>query len=122
MSNSVWCDSNSKGDKLKLHDLCHNPKFECQKQITFTPRHIRLEGSGFKYTLRKSYKGTEKMWNNFNKPGLKIASSIISAGVAAETKNPQSAPLTSNILKSLIGGRVLNLTDLRGIGLGLKVM
>ena len=38
MSNSAWCDLNSRGDLLKLHDLCHNPKCKCQKQITFTPK------------------------------------------------------------------------------------
>ena len=37
MSNSVWCDLNSKGDILKLHDKCPNPNCNCQKIITFTP-------------------------------------------------------------------------------------
>ena len=62
------------------------------------------------------------MWNNFIKPGLKIATPIISAGVAGKTKNPQSAQTTSNILKSLTGGKILRLTNLLGNGLGLKVM
>ena len=47
---------------------------------------------------------------------------MISAAVAAKTKNPQSAQVTSIILKSLTGGRVLNLTDMHGNGLRLKVM
>ena len=41
--------------------------------------------------------------------------------VAAKTKNPQSAQITSNILKSLTGGKVLRLTDMHGDGLRLKV-
>ena len=57
------------------------------------------------------------MWNNFIKPGLKIATPIISAGVAAKTKNPQLAEITSNILKSVIGGKILSLTDMHGHGL-----
>ena len=35
MSNSAWCDKNC--TVLKLHDMCHNPKCKCQKQITFSP-------------------------------------------------------------------------------------
>ena len=29
MSNSAWFDLSSKGDILKLYDLCHNPKCKC---------------------------------------------------------------------------------------------
>ena len=32
VSNSASFELNSKGDILKLHDLCNNPKDECQKQ------------------------------------------------------------------------------------------
>ena len=120
MSKSEWCDLNSQGDLLNLHDLCHNPKCKCQKQITFTQRQFQLEGSGFKYY--EKIEGTEKVWTIFIKPGLKIATPIISAGVAAKTKSPQSAQITSNILESLTDGKVLSLTDLHGNGLRLKVM
>ena len=71
---------------------------------------------------KKTFKGTEKRWKNFIKPGLNIATPIISAGVAAKTKNPQSAQITSNVLKSLKGGKMLSLTDIHGRGLRLKVM
>ena len=37
MSNSAWCDLNSKGKILKLHDKCPSRKCNCQKVITFTP-------------------------------------------------------------------------------------
>ena len=37
MSISAWTDLNSKGNILKLHDKCPNPKCGCQKIITFTP-------------------------------------------------------------------------------------
>ena len=53
---------------------------------------------------------------------MKIATPIISAGVAMKTKNPQSAQVTNNILKSLTRGKISSLTDLHGNGLRLKVM
>ena len=46
------------------------------------------------------------MWNNFVKLGLKIATPILLAGVAAKTKNPQPAEITSNILKHLTVGKI----------------
>ena len=87
MSNQAWCDLNSRGDTLNLHDFCHNPKCKCQNQITFTPRHFQVEGAGFKNTRKKFFDGTEEVWNNFFDPGLKIATPFISAGVAAKTHN-----------------------------------
>ena len=65
-----------------------------------------LEGAGFKKTVKKIIQGTEKRWNLSIRPVLKIAAPIISAGVAAETKNPQSVQSTSNILKSITGGKI----------------
>ena len=121
MSSSAWCDLNSRGDVLKLHDLCHNPKCKCQKPITFTPKQFQLEGAGFEKT-RKKIKGTVKLWRNFIKPGLKALTPCLSAGIAAKTKNLQSAQITTNILKSIIGGKILSLTDMHGNGLRLRVM
>ena len=60
----------------------------------------------FKY-FRKSFKGTQTDWNKFLKPRFKMATPLISAAFAAKTKNPQSAQITSNILKSLTGEKVL---------------
>ena len=37
MSNSAWCGLNKNCTVLKLHDMCHNPKCKCQKQITASP-------------------------------------------------------------------------------------
>ena len=119
MSNSAWCDSNKNCTVLKLPDFCHNPKFECQKQITFSPNQFQLEGNGFKNTMKKIFKGSQTAWKKFLKPALKIATPIISAGVAMKTKNPQSAQVTCNILT---GGKILSLTDVHGRSLCLKVM
>ena len=122
MSNSACTDLNSMGNILKLHDKCPNPKCGCQKIITFTPHPYMLEGGSIKSKLRKFFRGTQTAWNKFIKPGLKMATPLISAAVAAKTKNPQSAQVTNSILKSLTGGKILSLTDIHGNGLRLKVM
>ena len=122
MSNSAWCDLNSKGIILKLNDKCPNPKCNCQKIISFTPHQYMLEGGSIKSKLQKFFQGTKKAWDSFIKPGLKMATPLISAAVAAKTKNPQSAQVANSILKSLTGGKVLSLTDMHGNGPRLKVM
>ena len=122
MSNSAWTDLNSKGNILKLHDKCPNPKCGCQKIITFTPLQYMLEGGSIKCKLQKIFKGTKTAGDKFFKPGLKMATPLISAAVAAKTKNPQSAQVANSILKSLTGGKMLSLTDMHGNGLRLKVM
>ena len=99
MSNSALCDSNKNCTVLKLHDMCHNPRCRCQKQITFTPNQFQLEGGSIKSNLQKIFKGTQTAWSKFIKPGLKMATPLISAAVAAKTKNPQSAQVTNSILK-----------------------
>ena len=122
MSDQAWSDLNSKGDILKLHDKCPNPKCGCQKIITFTPHQYMLEGGSIRSRLQKIFRGTKKAWENYIRPGLKMATPLISAAVAAKTRNPQSAQVTNNILKTLTGGKVLSLTDMHGRGLRLKVM
>ena len=122
MSNSAWCDLNENCSELKLHDMFHNPKCKCQKQITFIPNQFQLEVNGFKKTMKQIFKGSQTAWNKFLKPALKIATPFNSAGVAIKTKNPQSAQVTSNILKSLTGGKILSLTDIQGNGFCLEVM
>ena len=122
MSNSAWCDLNKNCTVLNLHDMCHNPKCKCQKQITFTPKQFQLESGSIKSKLQKIFKGTQTAWNKFIKPGLKMATPLISAAVAAKTKNPQSTQVTNSFLKPLTGGKILNLTDMHGNGLRLKVM
>ena len=122
MSNSAWCDLNKSFTVLKLHDMCHNPKCKCQKQITFSPKQLELGGAGFKTTMKKNFERSQTAWNKFLKPGLKMATPLISAAIAAKTKSPQSAQITNIFLKSLKGGKILSLTDMHGNGLRLKVM
>ena len=86
MSNSAWTDLNSQGNILKLHDKCPNPKCGCQKINIFTPHQYLLEGGSIKSKLQKIFRGTKKAWDSFIKPGLKMATPLISAAVAAKTK------------------------------------
>ena len=122
MSNSAWADLKKIFTVLKLHDMCCNPKCNCQKQITFTPHQKMLEGGSIKSKLQKIFRGTKKAWDNFIKSGLKMAAALITAAVAAKTNNPQSAQVANSILKSLTSGKILSLTDMHGRGLRLKVM
>ena len=122
MSLSAWSDLNKKRNILKLHDKCPNPKCGCQKVKSFTPHQYMIEGGSIKSKVQKIFRGTKNAWDSFIKPGLKMATSLISAAVAAKTRNPQSAQVTNSILKSLTGGRVHILTDMHGNGLRLKVM
>ena len=122
MSNSAWCDLNKNFTVLKLHDICHNPKCKCQKQITFNPNQFQLEGSGFKNKLKSIFRGTQTAWNKFLKPAINATAPYIVMAVTAKTKNPKVGQVTTNILKSTSGGRILSLTDMHGRGLRLKVM
>ena len=60
LSNSAWCDLNSIGKILKIHDTCPNPNCNCQKIITFTPHQYMLEGGSIKSKLQKNFMGTKK--------------------------------------------------------------
>ena len=122
MSNQAWIDLYSRGNIIKLHDKCPNPKCGCQKIITFTPHQYMLEGGSIKSKLQKIFRETKKAWDSFIKPGLKMATPLISTMVAAKSKNPQSAQVTNSILKSITGGKILSLTDIHSNGLRLKVM
>ena len=122
MSNSAWTDLNSQGNILKLHDKCPNQKCGCQKIITFTPHQYMLEGGSIKSKLQKIFRGTQTAWNKFLKPALNIASPYIGMAVSAKTKNLKIGAATTNILKSISGGKILSLTDIHGNGLRLKIM
>ena len=65
MSNSAWCDLNKNCTVLNIHDMCHNPKCTCQKQITFTPKQYMLEGKGFKNTMKKISRDLKQLGINF---------------------------------------------------------
>ena len=64
-SNSAWCDSIKKCTVSKLQYMCHNPKRNCQKQISFTSKQFQLEGGGFKNTMKKNLWDHKQLGINF---------------------------------------------------------
>ena len=79
-----------------------------------------LEGGSIKSKLQKVFRGTQIAWNKFLKPAINATAPFIGMAVSAKTKNPKVVQATTIILKSISGGKILSLTDLRG--LRLKVM
>ena len=59
MSSLTWCDLNKNRTALKLHDMRHNPKCNCQKQLTFTPNCLQLDGGSMKIQLKSIFKRTQ---------------------------------------------------------------
>ena len=55
MSSAAWSDLNKECTILKLHDKCPNPKCNCQKIITFTPKQYMLEGGSIKSKTTKNF-------------------------------------------------------------------
>ena len=72
--------------------------------------------------MKTIFKGTEKKWIKFLNPAVKVAAPIIGMAVGAKTKIPKVAQATTNNLKSILGGKVLPLTDMHGHGLRQRVM
>ena len=82
---STWCDLNKNCTVLELHDMCHNPKCKCQKQIDFTPKKFELEGGSIKSKLRRNFKGTQTAWKVFLKPAFNVAAPFIRMAVGGKT-------------------------------------
>ena len=122
MSNSAWCDLNKNRTVLKLHDMCHNHKCKSQKQITFSPNQFQLEGAGFKHTMKKIFNGSQTAWSIFLQPTMNTVAPVIGMAVRAKSKNKPVGAATTNILKSITGGKILSLINMHGQGLRLKVM
>ena len=80
-----------------------------------------MEGSSFKDTPKKSFKGNQTFWNKFLKPTVNTLAPVITKAVGAKTKKPQVAQATTNILKSIPEGKILCLADRHGNALRIKV-
>ena len=63
--------------------MCHKPKCNCQKQITFTPKQYMLEGNGFRDTMKTTFKRSQTAWNKFLKPAVNVAAPSIGMAVGA---------------------------------------
>ena len=121
MSKSAWCDLNSKGYILKLNDKCPNPKCNCQKLITFTPRQYMLEGGSIKSKLESVFRRTQTAWNKFFEPAKNAIAPFIRMAVSAKTTSPKVGQATTNILRNISGSKTLSSTDLHGKDLCLRV-
>ena len=85
--------------------------------ISICLKEDRLEAS-----FKKFLEERKKLGKAISNPVFQMATPLISAAVAAKTKNPPSAQVANSILKSLTGGKILSLTDMQGRGLRLRVM
>ena len=97
-------------------------KKQLSKNIHFTPNQYMLDGKSIKTKLQKFFRGTQTTWNKFLEPAINARAPFIGMVVSAKTKNPKVGQATTNILKSISGGKILSLTDMHGQGLRLKVM
>ena len=102
--------------------MCHNPKCNCQKQITFTPKQFQLEGGSIKSKLHKLFRGTQTAWNKFLKPAVNVAAPFIGMALGSKTRNGKVGQATTNILKSIRGGKILSLAHIHGNGSRLRAM
>ena len=60
---------------------------------------------------KNSEKGIQIALNNFLKPDINMSAPAFAIASASKTKNPQVGQAKTIILKSLSGGKLLNLTD-----------
>ena len=69
------------------------------------------------------FKGKQKAWKSFLKPANNTLAPVIGMAVRAKSKCAQVGQATTNILKSISGGKLLSLTDMHpGAGPRLRVM
>ena len=80
------------------------------------------EGGSIKSKLQKIFKGTQTAWNKFLKPANNATAPFIGMAGSAKTKNAKVGQATSNILKTLTGGKIFSLTDIHGQVLRLRFM
>ena len=83
MSNSAWCNLNAKGDVLKLHDMCSNPRRQGENQITVTPGQDQFGRAEIKNRLQKGFKGIQATWKKFSKPAINATAPVIGMALAA---------------------------------------
>ena len=80
-----------------------------------------LESSDFKKRIQNFCEETQAALNELSRPAVNVAAPFIGMAVAAESKKPNLGQSTKNISKSISGDKILNLTDMHGLGLRLKV-
>ena len=69
-----------------------------------------------KNILKAISRGTQTACNKFLKQAIKATAPFKGMAVKAKTKKPKVGQATTNILKSISGGKILCLTDMHGHG------
>ena len=82
---------------------------------------FNLKAKGSK-EIRKTFEGSQLARNEYLKPAVNVPAHFVGTAVSEKTKNPKVAGATTNVLKSISGGKISSLKDLHGNGLRLKVM
>ena len=82
MSNSAWCDLNSKGNILKPYDKVPILNTIVKQLLLLHLMSICWKLDRLKANYKKIFRGTKKAWDIFLEPGLKMATPLISATVA----------------------------------------
>ena len=77
-----------------------------------------MEGSAFKNTIKKVFKGSKEAWNPFLRPAVNTLAPIIGMALGTKSNDPQVGQATTSTLESRSGVEILLLTDIHGIGLG----
>ena len=88
----------------------------------FTPNQFKTAGGSTKNKLKSVFRGTQAAWNKFLRPAVNTLAPGFGVAAAAKSKYPQVGQATANILKSISGRKLLNLTDTDGDVLRLKVL
>ena len=99
--------------------MCSKPKCNSQKQITFTLTQLNLDDNGFENTMSNYFKGRQKAWDERFKPEGNTLAPVIGTAVEAKSKNLQVLQVgqaSTNISKSMSGGKFLSLTDMHNNG------
>ena len=66
------------------------------KRRKSSPRNFQLEGAGFRSTMKKSFKQSQKAWDKFLKPLVNFLAQIIGLSIGAQSKNPQVSQATKH--------------------------
>ena len=90
------------------HDMCSNPSYKRQNQLSCFLKQFQLEGAGFGNKIQKLIEGTEKARDSFLKPALSVASLYIWMAVGAKTKNAKVGATTSVFSESISNGFIVN--------------
>ena len=122
MSKSAWCNLTTKRKILKLHDSFPNPKCNCPKVFISTPHQHMLDGGSTKNKLQKIFKG-KTAWIKILKSAINSTAPSFGMDVPAKTTEPKVGQATTNIFKSIFGGKTFSMTDMHsGAGLSLRVI